>query len=64
MCIYDFTKITYKICMKIILEMYEKKTCVYRLHSMRNNKMFTYKTREKINQSMIAILFKNTQMHR
>ena len=47
MCIYDFTKITYKICMKIILEMYEKKTCVYRLHSMRNNKMFTYKTREK-----------------
>ena len=50
--------------MKIILEMYEKKTCVYRLHSMRNNKMFTYKTREKINQSMIAILFKNTQMHR
>ena len=47
MCIYDFTKITHKICMKIILEMYEKKTCVYRLHSMRNNKMFTYKTREK-----------------
>ena len=45
--------------------MYEKKTCVYRLHSMRNNKMFTHKTREKeINQSMILILFKNTQMHK
>lgn len=27
--------------------MYEKKTCVYRLLSMRHNKMFAHETREK-----------------